>query len=131
MLLTPHIGGSTLEAQAAIGLDAATKLAKYLYEGATMHAVNFPQVEPGPIRDGRTRVVAPHWNRPGYLRKLNDAAERAGANVASQFLQTEGEIGYAIADLEGDLPADFLDQVKAIDGTIRARTILSRRRDRL
>lgn len=125
VILSPHIGGSTLEAQQAIGLDAATKLAKYLFEGATGHAVNFPHVDPGPIADGRTRVLVPHANRPGFLRRLNDAAEQAGANVAAQFLQTDGELGYAVADLEGPLPADFLDRIRAIDGTIRARMIPS------
>ncbi|KAA5803618.1 phosphoglycerate dehydrogenase [Alkalicaulis satelles] len=123
VILTPHIGGSTLEAQAAIGLDAATKLAKFLYEGSTSHAVNFPQVDAGPLQPGRTRILAPHLNRPGYLRKLNDASEQAGLNVAAQFLRTEGEIGYAIADLEGALPSGFLDIIRAIDGTIRARAI--------
>ncbi|WP_439635684.1 phosphoglycerate dehydrogenase [Oceanicaulis sp.] len=123
VILTPHIGGSTLEAQQAIGLDAAGKLARYLYEGSTTFAVNFPHVDPGPIQPGRTRVLAPHKNRPGFLRRLNDAVEQVGANVAAQFLQTEGDLGYAVADLEGDLPGDFLDRVRAIDGTIRARLI--------
>jgi D-3-phosphoglycerate dehydrogenase len=123
VILTPHIGGSTAEAQQAIGTDAATKLAKYLFQGATNFAVNFPEVEPGPVGEGRTRLVVPHENRPGFLRRLNDLAERLGANVAAQFLQTEGELGYAIADLEGDLPPDLEDQVKALDGVIRARLI--------
>jgi D-3-phosphoglycerate dehydrogenase len=126
VILTPHIGGSTAEAQQAIGTDAATKLAKYVYEGATNFAVNFPQVEPGPVAPGRIRLAVPHENRPGFLRRLNDLAERAGANVAAQFLQTEGEIGYAIADLEGPLPDDLLDQVRGLEGVIRARLILSR-----
>lgn len=125
VILTPHIGGSTLEAQAAIGQDSAIKLAKYLYLGSTGHAVNFPQVEPGPVRPGCTRVAVPHVNAPGFLRRLNDAAERAGANVAAQFLQTDAEIGYALADLEGALPADFLDRINALDGTIRARILPS------
>lgn len=123
VILTPHIGGSTIEAQAAIGQDTASKLAKYLYEGATLHAVNFPPVDPGPVREGRTRVLVPHLNAPGFLRRLNDAAERAGLNVAAQYLQTEGELGYAVADLEGEVPGDFLDRVRAIDGAIRARLI--------
>lgn len=123
VILTPHIGGSTLEAQAAIGQDSAIKLAKYLYLGSTGHAVNFPEVEPGPIRPGCTRVAVPHKNAPGFLRRLNDAAERAGANVAAQFLQTDAEIGYALADLEGKLPDDFLDRINALDGTIRARLL--------
>lgn len=123
VILTPHIGGSTLEAQAAIGQDTGMKLSKFLFEGATLHSVNFPQIEPGPLRDGRTRLLVPHANQPGFLRRLNDAAERAGANIAAQFLQTEGELGYAIADLEGELPADFATRVEAIEGTIWARLI--------
>ncbi|PWE18739.1 phosphoglycerate dehydrogenase [Marinicauda salina] len=123
VILTPHIGGSTLEAQAAIGADAGHKLSRFLYEGATVHSVNFPEIEPGPLQPGRTRLLAPHMNAPGFLRRLNDRAERAGANVAAQFLQTKGELGYAIADLEGELPADFLDTIEAIEGAIWARLI--------
>ena len=127
VILTPHIGGSTAEAQQAIGTDAATKLAKYLYQGATNFAVNFPEVEAGPVAAGRTRLAVPHQNRPGFLRRLNDLAERLGANVAAQFLQTDGELGYAVADLEGELPPDLLDQVNQLEGVIRARLILSTR----
>lgn len=123
VILTPHIGGSTAEAQQAIGLDAATKLAKYLFEGATSFAVNFPHVEPGPVEPGRTRLIVPHQNRPGFLSRLNDLAQRANANVAAQFLKTEGDLGYAITDLEGALPDGFVDEVRALDGTIRARLI--------
>jgi len=123
VILTPHIGGSTAEAQAAIGQDAAMKLGKYVYEGATAMAVNFPEVEPGAVRPGRTRLCAPHLNKPGFLSRLNAVAGEAGLNVASQVLQTEGELGYAVADLEGDIPAGFLDAVRALDGTIRARLI--------
>ena len=123
VILTPHIGGSTAEAQQAIGLDAATKLAKYLYEGATSFAVNFPQVEPGPVGAGQTRVVVPHENRPGFLKRLNDLADRSGLNVAAQYLKTEGDLGYAVADLEGTLPDGFLEGVRALDGAIRARLI--------
>ena len=65
----------------------------------------------------------PHWNKPGFLSRLNAAAGDAGFNVASQFLQTEGELGYAVADLEGDIPQSFLGAVMSIDGVIRARLI--------
>ncbi len=123
VLLTPHIGGSTAEAQAAIGQDAAMKLGKYLYEGATGHAVNFPEVEPGAIRPGRTRLCVPHLNKPGFLSRLNATAGEGGLNVASQYLQTEGEYGYAVADLEGPIPSGFLDAVVALEGVIRARLI--------
>ena len=123
VILTPHIGGSTAEAQAAIGLDAATKLAKYLFQGATSHAVNFPHVEPGPIGEGRVRLAVPHLNQPGFLRRLNEIAEQAGANVAAQYLQTEGEFGYAVADLE-NAPSDILQRIEGLDGAIRARLIV-------
>jgi D-3-phosphoglycerate dehydrogenase len=123
VILTPHIGGSTAEAQQAIGLDAATKLAKFHHEGATNFAVNFPHVEPGPLEPGRTRLIVPHANRPGFLRRLNDLAERAGANVTAQMLRTDGDLGYAVTDLEGELAEGFLDAVEALDGTIRARLI--------
>lgn len=123
VILSPHIGGSTAEAQAAIGLDAATKIAKFLFQGATSHAVNFPHVEPGPIGEGRVRLAVPHLNQPGFLRRLNEVAEQAGANVAAQYLQTEGEFGYAVADLEG-ATGDILERVKGLDGAIRARLIV-------
>ncbi|MFN3834527.1 MAG: phosphoglycerate dehydrogenase [Glycocaulis sp.] len=123
VILTPHIGGSTLEAQAAIGEDTASKLGKYLFRGSTGHAVNFPQVEPGPIKPGCFRLCVPHVNAPGFLRRLNDAAEKAGANIAAQYLQTDAELGYAVADLEGNLPAGFLQQIEGLDGTIRARLL--------
>lgn len=122
VILTPHIGGSTAEAQQAIGTDAAGKLAKFLYQGSTSHAVNFPQVEPGPLAPGRLRALVPHFNRPGFLRRLNEAAEQAGANVAAQYLQTDGEYGYAVADLEGAGP-DILARIDGLDGAIRARLI--------
>ena len=124
VILTPHIGGSTAEAQQAIGIDAATKIAKFIFQGATNFAVNFPQIEPGPVTPGCVRIVVPHENRPGFLRRLNDVAERAGANIRAQFLQTEGDLGYAIADLEGQLGADFAPKVQGLEGVVSARLIL-------
>lgn len=123
VILTPHIGGSTLEAQAAIGRDAADKLGRYLFEGATMQAVNFPEVEPGPIEPGRVRVTCAHVNAPGFLMRLNETVSDAGANIAAQQLQTLGDVGYAVADLEGDLPAGLLESIQSIDGTVRARLL--------
>mmetsp|Transcript_20835 Transcript_20835/g.26991 ORF Transcript_20835/g.26991 Transcript_20835/m.26991 type:complete len:414 (+) Transcript_20835:93-1334(+) len=123
VLLTPHIGGSTAEAQAAIGHDCSIKLAKYLYQGATTLALNFPEVEPGPIRPGRNRLCVPHINAPGFLSRLNAAAGLVGLNCAAQVLQTHGELGYAVTDLEGHIPPDFLSKVEAIEGTISARII--------
>ena len=125
IILTPHVGGSTLEAQEAIGDDVAAKLARFLSHGATKGSVNAPELEAGAIKAGRVRLLSFHGNAPGYLSRLNDAVSAAGANIAAQHLETRGELGYVIADLEGDLPAAFLDRVKAMNGTIRARLIAS------
>ena len=125
IILTPHIGGSTLEAQAAIGEDSALKLAKYLYQGATNFAVNFPNIEPGAIKPGNTRLTCAHLNAPGFLSRLNEKVSQAGLNITAQFLQTEGELGYAIADVEGDVPSDFKSMIDGLEGSIRVRLIES------
>lgn len=123
VILTPHVGGSTIEAQASIGEDVSSKLARFVSQGSTKGAVNVPEIEPGPVAPGRTRLVSFHGNAPGYLSRLNDAVSASGANIAAQHLETRGSIGYVAADLEGDLPASFLDHVRALDGSIRARLL--------
>ena len=123
VILTPHIGGSTLEAQSAIGRDAAFKLARYVREGSTAHAVNFPEVEAGPIEPGRSRVACVHANEPGFLSRLNEAFSSIGANVAAQHLETRGAIGYAVADLEGDLPGDLVSTLGSLSGSVRVRLL--------
>ncbi len=123
VILTPHIGGSTLEAQAAIGDDVAAKLARFLGQGSTKGAVNVPELEPGPLEPGRCRVLSFHQNAPGFLSRFNDAMSASGANIAAQRLQTLGELGYATADLEGDMPAGFIDHLAALDGAISTRLI--------
>ena len=123
VILTPHIGGSTLEAQAAIGEDVSLKLARFLQQGSTKGAVNVPELEPGPVPQGRSRVVSFHGNAPGYLSRLTDIVSASGANIASQRLETRGDFGYVIADLEGDLPDNLVEQVKGLDGSIRVRLI--------
>jgi D-3-phosphoglycerate dehydrogenase len=123
VLLTPHIGGSTVEAQAAIGRDAAIKLARYVWEGATTHAVNFPEVEAGPIERGQVRVACVHENAPGFLSRFNETLGDAGKNVAAQHLETLGAIGYAVADLDGGLPAPLRDAISRLEGAIRTRVL--------
>lgn len=123
IILTPHVGGSTIEAQASIGEDVSSKLARFVSQGSTKGAVNVPEIEPGPVAPGRTRLVSFHGNAPGYLSRLNDAVSASGANIAAQHLETRGSIGYVAADLEGNLPASFLDHVRALDGSIRARLL--------
>jgi D-3-phosphoglycerate dehydrogenase len=125
VILTPHIGGSTLEAQAAIGEDVAAKLARFVLQGSTKGAVNVPQIDPGQLAPGRARLLSFHDNAPGYLSRLNDVVSAAGANIAAQHLETTGEVGFVAADLEGALPGDFDGQIKALHGTIRARLVHS------
>lgn len=123
VILTPHVGGSTLEAQAAIGEDVASKLTRYLAQGSTKGAVNVPEIEPGEIKPGRVRLLSFHANAPGFLTRLNETISGSGANIASQQLETRGQLGYVASDLEGDLPGDFIDRVNALEGSIRARLI--------
>ncbi len=123
VILTPHIGGSTLEAQSAIGRDAALKLARYVSDGSTAHAVNFPEVEAGSLEPGRRRVACVHSNEPGFLSRLNEVFSAIGANVAAQHLQTRGKVGYAVADLEGELPDDLEAQLRSLEGTVRVRLL--------
>jgi len=122
-LLTPHIGGSTEEAQAAIGMDAGMKLARYASSGGSMKSVNFPELEAGDLASGRTRILALHGNAPGYLSSLTRIISEAGLNIAAQYLNTTGGIGYVSTDVEGVVPDSLLDHLRAAPGTIRIRTI--------
>jgi D-3-phosphoglycerate dehydrogenase len=122
-LLTPHIGGSTEEAQAAIGMDAGMKLARFASSGGSAKSVNFPELEAGDLVAGRTRILALHGNAPGYLSALTRVVSEAGLNIAAQYLNTAGGIGYVSTDVEGDVPAGLLDQLRDATGTIRIRTI--------
>ena len=123
VILTPHIGGSTLEAQASIGEDVSSKLARYLSQGSTKGAVNVPEIEPGEIKPGRVRLLSFHQNAPGFLSRLNDVISASTANIAAQRLETRGALGYVASDLEGELPPGFIDQVNGLEGSIRARLI--------
>lgn len=124
VILTPHIGGSTAEAQERIGVEVARKLAEYSDTGATSGAVNFPQVQL-PASPRGTRFMHVHRNAPGILRRINDAFADAGANIAAQYLQTDGEIGYVVveAELERGTDRELLDTIRELDGTIRARLL--------
>lgn len=101
VILTPHIGGSTEEAQAAIGLEVADSLAKFFKFGATAGAVNFPEIEVGEIRRGR-RIMNVHKNVPGVLGAVNNIISEEGGNIIAQYLKTDPQIGYLIVDI--DLP---------------------------
>lgn len=124
VILTPHIGGSTKEAQANIGLEVATKLAKYSDNGSTLSAVNFPEVSlPEHSGMGTSRLLHIHQNQPGILNKINLVFAQNHINIASQYLQTDDQIGYVVVDIESQDRELALQELKKIDGTIRARVL--------
>ena len=127
VILTPHIGGSTAEAQERIGVEVAAKLIEYSDVGATLGAVNFPQVQLPPRPRG-TRFMHVHRNTPGILRRINEIFSEAGINIAAQFLQTDGQLGYVVVEADSDRSDDvaILGRLRALDGTIRARLLYQR-----
>ncbi len=121
VILTPHVGGSTEEAQERIGTEVARKLAEYGDSGATVGAVNFPQVQL-PHAAG-ARYVHVHRNVPGILGRVNAVFSDRGLNVAAQYLQTDGELGYVVVEVEGAPDPAVLAELSALDGTLRARSL--------
>jgi D-3-phosphoglycerate dehydrogenase len=124
VILTPHVGGSTLEAQSRIGEEVARKLADYSDIGNTVGAVNFPEVLLPP-RPAGTRFLQVQKNLPGELRRLNEVFSEHDINIAGQNYQTSGDIGYVVLDAEGQIPnaEEVLKRIRALDGTIRARIV--------
>ncbi|ELR65340.1 D-3-phosphoglycerate dehydrogenase [Photobacterium marinum] len=122
VLLTPHIGGSTQEAQENIGVEVAGKLVKYSDNGSTLSAVGFPEVSLPELREC-SRLLHIHENRPGILNQVTSIFAEEGINIAAQFLQTGPEIGYVVIDVETERAEEALTKLKAIDGTIRARLL--------
>jgi len=121
VVLTPHIGGSTQEAQHTIGIEVATKLAQYSDTGSTVAAVNFPNINL-PSHEGCHRLLHIHHNRPGVLAAINRILHDSEANVVGQYLQTDADVGYVVIDV--DRAGDKLRApLKAIDGTIRCRVL--------
>ena len=122
VILTPHVGGSTKEAQENIGLEVAGKLAKYSDNGSTLSAVNFPEVSL-PEHAGTSRLLHIHENRPGIITQINTIFAETNVNIAAQYLQTDDKIGYVVIDVETENSEKALAQLKQIDGTIRARIL--------
>ncbi|TQP63488.1 phosphoglycerate dehydrogenase [Vibrio cholerae] len=122
VILTPHVGGSTQEAQENIGIEVAGKLAKYSDNGSTLSSVNFPEVSL-PEHRSCSRLLHIHANRPGILTQINTIFAEEGINIAAQYLQTTVEIGYVVIDVETARSEEALTKLKAIDGTIRARIL--------
>ncbi len=122
VILTPHIGGSTAEAQANIGREVAAKLIRYSNNGSTVSAVNFPEVTL-PEHTGMCRVLHIHRNVPGMLARINERFSAAGINIAGQYLQTTPEIGYVVIDVDAAASQVAFDELSAIEGTIRCRIL--------
>ncbi|PZO03320.1 MAG: phosphoglycerate dehydrogenase [Hyphomicrobiales bacterium] len=127
VILTPHVGGSTEEAQERIGAEVARKLVDYSDVGSTVGAVNFPQVQLAARAVG-TRFIHVQRNVPGMLRRLNDVFANRNVNIAAQNYQTDGEIGYVVMEAEsiGADARDILREIRSLDGTIRARLLYQR-----
>ena len=122
VILTPHIGGSTQEAQENIALEVAGKLIKYSDNGSTMTAVNFPQAAIPDHYDKR-RILHIHQNLPGVLEKINRVFSDRGVNIASQYLQTSRSIGYVVMDVELEDAMPLVKALREIEGTIRTRML--------
>ncbi|MBO0867484.1 MAG: phosphoglycerate dehydrogenase, partial [Micromonosporaceae bacterium] len=122
VILTPHIGGSTEEAQADIGAFVASKLIRYVDEGITALSVNLPPVAL-PQRPGTHRLVHVHENVPGVLAAVNGILAVFHVNIEGQLLGTRGDVGYLLTDIEMDYPGEVLDRLRGMDQTIRLRVL--------
>ena len=123
VILSPHIGGSTKEAQENIAEYVSGKIQRYLTTGSTIGSVNFPEVDL-PRIEGTHRILHVHSNVPGVLAKINDVFARRNINVEGQILQTRGEIGYLMVDVNSEISDQVTDLMKSITETIRVRRIV-------
>jgi D-3-phosphoglycerate dehydrogenase / 2-oxoglutarate reductase len=124
VILTPHVGGSTEEAQERIGAEVARKLVEYSDVGSTTGAVNFPQVQLSP-RPAGTRFIQVQRNLPGELGRLNDVFARHKVNIAAQHYETAGDLGYVVLDADGPVAEAeaIVKEIRSLPGTIRARML--------
>jgi len=122
VILTPHIGGSTVEAQSNIGRDVASKLVNYALKGSTVGAVNFPSLNLV-SHENACRILHIHKNRPGVLREINRVFANEEMNILGQHLNTMGDLGYVVLDLEKTEKTDFLKSLRNIKGTLKVRLL--------
>ena len=120
--LTPHIGGSTIEAQENIGMEVAEKLARYSDNGTSTSSVNFPEVAL-PTHEGSHRLLHIHHNTPGIMGAINRVFSDNNVNVAAQFLQTNETLGYVVIDIDAEYSDLALGKLGSIEGTIRSRVL--------
>lgn len=122
VILTPHIGGSTQEAQANIGLEVADKFVRYSDNGTTLSAVNFPEIAL-PLTEGKHRLLHIHKNVPGVLSKINSLFAEQNINISAQSLMTKGDVGYLVMDVDASASDAALDALNSVEGTIRVRVL--------
>ena len=124
VILTPHIGGSTLEAQDNIGIEVASKLIRYSDNGSTLSAVNFPEATL-PEHPHSRRLLHIHRNVPGMLSRINELFSAGNINIDAQFLQTDAEVGYVVIDVTADAAqaTALKEKLAAIPGTLRTRVL--------
>ena len=122
VILTPHIGGSTEEAQYAIGLEVAESFRRYLKIGSSSGAVNFPNVDL-PVKQGTSRILNVHRNEPGVLGEINGLISKAGANIEGQYLSTDQKIGYLVMDLHSSQAQSLAGEIDKLARSIRTRVV--------
>lgn len=122
VILTPHIGGSTEEAQRAIGLEVAESFRRFLKIGSSSGAVNFPNVDL-PVKKGTSRILNVHRNEPGVLGEINTIISQAGANIEGQFLSTDEVIGYLVMDVHSTHAAELAENIAKLQRSIRTRVV--------
>lgn len=122
VILTPHIGGSTEEAQYSIGLEVAESFIRYFKIGSTLGAVNFPNVDL-PVQSGTKRILNVHKNEPGVLGEINSIVSKCGANILAQYLSTDSQIGYLVMDLEKAQAKEVAEQIKNLSRSIKTRVV--------
>ncbi|WP_027856753.1 phosphoglycerate dehydrogenase [Marinobacterium jannaschii] len=122
VILTPHVGGSTMEAQENIGYEVAEKLAKYSDNGTSITSVNFPEVAL-PEHPNVHRLLHIHNNVPGVLTAINTVFSEHNINISGQYLQTNDKVGYVVIDVDADYSEVALEKVRHVEGTIRVRRL--------
>jgi D-3-phosphoglycerate dehydrogenase len=122
VILTPHIGGSTLEAQENIGMDVSAKLVGYLEKGITYGSHTVPALSL-PLLEGAHRILHIHKNVPGVLSEINTALSKAHINILGQYLATNEHIGYVVLDVNKQLSQNALKLLKGVKNTIRTRML--------
>ncbi|MHC9037394.1 phosphoglycerate dehydrogenase, partial [Cobetia marina] len=124
VILTPHVGGSTMEAQENIGVEVAEKLVTYSDNGTTIGSVNFPEVAL-PAHPEKHRLLHIHDNVPGVMSHINRVLSEEGINISGQYLQTNNTVGYVVIDVDKAYGKKALEALKTVDHTLRIRTLYS------